>query len=153
MDPKKIATNKKAFRDYFFSEKWECGLELKGSEVKSLRASEVSFTDSFARVEQGQVILYNLHIAPYQQGSYFNLEPTRPRRLLLHKKEIMRIETHMSQKGLALIPTRIYFNRRGLAKVELALGRGKKLFDKREDIKKRDVDREIKRAVRHQRKR
>ncbi len=146
MESKNIATNKKAFRDYFLLDKWECGILLKGSEVKSLRAAEVSFTDAFARVEENEILLYNLYISPYLQASYLNVEPARPRKLLLHKKEIEKVYSRMSQKHLALIPTRIYFNSRGLAKVEIALARGKKLYDKREDIKKRDIDRELKRT-------
>ena len=151
MDSKNIATNKKAFRDYFLIEKWECGIQLKGGEVKSLRAAEVSFSDAFARVEEHQILLYNLHISPYLQASYLNVEPDRVRKLLLNKKEIEKIYSKMSQKHLALIPTRIYFNARGLAKVEIALAKGKKLFDKREDIKKRDIDRELKRTVKPRR--
>ncbi|MFA5059673.1 MAG: SsrA-binding protein SmpB [Candidatus Omnitrophota bacterium] len=148
MEPKYLASNKKAFHNFSLLEKWECGIILKGSEVKSLRASEVNFADSFARMEDGVIVLFNLHIAPYAQSSEMALEPDRPRKLLLHKKEIEKISAVVSQKGLTLIPTRIYFNKRGLAKVELALGRPKKLFDKRDDIKKRDVDRELKRATR-----
>lgn len=151
MEFKAIATNKKAFRDFFLLEKWECGIQLVGSEVKSLRAAEVNFTDAFARVEKSEVLLYNLHINPYTQASYLNVEPNRPRKLLLHRKEIEKMYTQMSQKHLALIPTRIYFNKRGLAKVEIALARGKKLFDKREDIKKRDIERELKRTVKPRR--
>ena len=151
MDFKTIATNKKAYRDFFFLEKWECGIQLSGSEVKSLRAAEVNFTDAFARVEKNEIFLYNLHINPYVQASYLNLEPARSRKLLLHKKEIEKIYTQMSQKHLALIPTRVYFNKRGFAKVELALARGKKMFDKRESIKKRDIERELKRTVKPRR--
>lgn len=149
MESKTIATNKKAFRDYFISDRWECGIALKGGEVKSLRAREVNFKDSFARIEKGEIILYNLHIHPYAQASLANLEPDRERKLLLHKKEINKIFSLATQKRLALVPLRIYFNKRGFAKVELGLGKGKKLFDKREDIKRRDVDRELKRALRN----
>ena len=149
MESKTVATNKKAFRDFFFTEKWECGLVLKGSEVKSLRAGEVNFKDSFARIQGEDIILYNLHINPYAQASYLNPEPDRPRKLLLHTKEIAKIISQATQKHLALIPTKIYFNSRGFAKVELALGKGKKLYDKREAIKKRDLDREVKRAARY----
>lgn len=152
MDSKAIATNKKAFRDFFLYDRWECGILLNGGEVKSLRAAEVSFTDAFARVEGPAVILYNLYITPYLQASYLNTEPARPRTLLLHKKEVEKISDLVTQKKLALIPTKIYFNKRGLAKVEIALGKGKKFFDKREDIKKRDTDREMKRSL-HSRRR
>ena len=150
MESKLIATNKKAFRDFFLTEKWECGIALTGGEVKSLREGHVSFTDSFARYERGEIVLYNLHINPYAQASYLNTEPDRVRKLLLHKREIAKVEAQVVQKHLALIPTKIYFNSRGLAKVELAVGKGKKTYDKREDIKKRDVNREMKRAL-HQR--
>ena len=147
-----IATNKKAFRDYFFSDKWECGIALKGGEVKSLRAGEVDFKDSFARLEGEEIFLYNLHIAPYTQASFLNNEPDRPRKLLLHKKEIKKIAGQVTQKGFTLVPAKIYFNKRGFAKVELALAKGKKFYDKRETIKKRDIERGIQRAMR-QRKR
>ena len=147
-----IATNKKAFRDYFFTEKWECGIALKGGEVKSLRAGEVTFTDSFARLEKEEVYLYNLHITPYLQARYLNDPPDRPRKLLLHKKEIKKIMGYVAQKGLALSPTKIYFNNRGFAKVELALGKGKKLYDKRETVKNRDIERDIARTIRQRRK-
>ncbi len=153
MESKTIATNKKAFRDFAFQERWECGIELKGAEVKSLRAGEVNFKDSFARVEKNQIILYSLHISPYAQASYMNLEPDRPRRLLMHKREINKLEMTLAQKRLALVPTKIYFNKRGLVKIELGLGRGKKLYDKREDIKKRDFERELNRAARRRTKR
>ncbi len=147
MKGKTVVTNKKAFRDYFFSDKWEAGIELKGAEVKSLRAGEVNFKDSFVRIEKGEAYVYNLHIHPYAQASYLNLEPDRRRKLLLHHKEIAKIADLIAIKRLALIPTKIYFNQRGLAKIELALGRGKKQYDKREDMKKRDFDREVHRAT------
>ena len=150
--PKPIATNKKAYRDYFFQSKWECGIELKGGEVKSIRAGHVNFKDSFARVDGEQAYLHNLYINPYREASYMNEEPDRVRKLLLHKKEIKKISGLMSQKHLALIPTKIYFNKRGYVKVEVALGKGKKLFDKREIIKKRDIDRGLSRVTK-QRKR
>ena len=151
MEPKTIATNKKAYRDYFFTEKWECGIALKGGEVKSIRAGEVNFKDSFALIQNGEVILYNLHIAPYAQSSLTNEDPDRERKLLLHKKEISKILSKASQKSLALIPTKLYFNKRGFVKVELALGKGKKQYDKREDIKKRDVEKGLRRVVRQRR--
>jgi len=152
MEPKTIATNKKAYRDYNLDGTWECGVALKGSEVKSLRAGEVNFTDSFALVEGGEIYLYNLHIAPYAQASSMNPEPDRKRKLLLHRKEIEKILGLTTQKKLILIPTKVYFNKRGFAKVELAVGRSKRLYDKREDIKKRDVERELKRIIRSRQK-
>ncbi len=142
-----IATNKKAYRDYFLSDTWECGIELKGGEVKSVRNGKVNFKDTFARVDNHQVYLYNLHIEPYKQASYMNEEADRPRRLLLHKREIKKLSDSVNIKKMVLVPTKIYFNRRGLVKIELALGKGKKLYDKREDIKKRDIKRDIGRAV------
>ena len=144
-----IATNKKAYHNFHLTDKWECGIALVGGEVKSLRAGQASFTDSFAHPEKGELFLYNLHINPYMQASYMNLEAARPRKLLLHKKEVERIIGALTRKGLTLIPTKIYFNNRGLAKVEIALGQGKNLYDKREDIKKRDINREMDRAVKN----
>lgn len=147
-----VASNKKAFRDYALIDKWECGIVLTGNEVKSIRAGHVHFTDAFARIEKEEMFLYNLHIDPYIQASYLNGDPDRVRKLLLHKKEIKKIMGKITQGGWLLIPTKIYFNKRGMAKVEIAIGKGKRQFDKRETIKKRDVDRDIDRAMK-QRKR
>lgn len=141
------STNKKAFRDFHLVDRWECGIELKGSEVKSIRAGSVNFADSFARIDGEELFLYNLHIPPYAQASFMNPDPDRPRKLLLHKKEIKKIVGLTTQKGLALIPTKIYFNKRNFAKVELALGTGKKHYDKREDIKRREQNKDIDRAI------
>ena len=149
---KVIATNRKAQRDYAVLEAVECGIELKGSEVKSLRAAKIILNDSFARPEGGQLILYNTHISPYSQASYLNVEPARPRRLLLHRNQIRKITGRLTQKGLTLIPLRVYFNDRGFAKVELALCKGKKLYDKREDIKRREVELEMRRVLKGRRK-
>jgi SsrA-binding protein len=145
---KPIATNKKAYRDYFLSDQMECGIELKGSEVKSIRAGNVNFKDSFARVGKGEIYLYNFHIEPYAQASYMNEEADRPRRLLLHKKEILKLDEAYNVKRQVIVPTKVYFNDKGKCKIELALGRGKKLYDKRETIKKRDIDRAIGRTMR-----
>lgn len=142
-----IATNKKAYRDYFLSDTWECGIELKGGEVKSVRDGKVNFKDTFARVDNNQAYLYNLHIEPYKQASYMNEEADRPRRLLLHKKEIKKLSEAVNIKKMVLVPTKVYFNNRGLVKIQLALGKGKKLYDKREDIKKRDIKRDIGRVI------
>jgi len=144
-----IATNKKAYRDFFITDHWECGIALKGGEVKSVRAGRVNFKDAFARVERGQVLLYNLHIDPYERAGYETQEPDRVRNLLLHKKEVKKMDNSATLKNLVLIPTKIYFNDRGIAKIELALGKGKKSYDKRETIKKRKIDRDISRALRH----
>ncbi len=146
-----IASNKKAFRDFLFFDRWECGLELKGGEVKSMRLGNVNFHDSFARVDGDEIFLYNLHILPYAQASFLNEDPDRPRKLLLHKKEIKKIVGRSAQKGLVLVPTNIYFNKRGFVKVEIALGRGKKVYDKRSDIKKREADKQIDRAIKQSR--
>ncbi|MDD3375145.1 MAG: SsrA-binding protein SmpB [Candidatus Omnitrophica bacterium] len=148
MKARKVATNKKAFRDYFIVDQWECGIALSGSEVKSIRDDGINFKDSFARIEGNEIFLYNLHINPYVQASYLNLEADRKRKLLLHKNEIKKILGRMTQRGLALIPTKIYFNARNFVKVEIGLVKGKKLFDKRETIKKRDLDKQVDRAVR-----
>lgn len=146
-----IATNKQAFRDYFILDKLEAGIELKGSEVKSLRDGHANLQDAFAKIEDSQVVLYNLHISPYAQASYLNVEPTRTRRLLLHKKQIRKLDAQISQGGLALLPLKMYFNSKGLVKVEIALGKGKKSYDKRESIKKREVDRKIRQAMKSRR--
>jgi len=143
-----IATNKKAQRDFFLTDRWECGVELKGAEVKSVRGRKVNFKDSFVRIEKGQAFVYNLHIEQYAYAGHYHEEPDRPRRLLLHKREIRKIERIVSQKNLAIVPTKVYFNQRGKVKVEIALGKGKKVYDKRETIKKRKIDLDIKRALR-----
>ncbi len=147
-----IITNRKAYRDYEVLESVESGIELKGSEVKSLRAGKINLDDSFARAEKEEVFLYNAHISHYTQASYLNVDPDRPRKLLLHKGQIERIVGKLTQKGLTLIPLKIYFNDRGFVKVELALCKGKKLYDKRESIKRRETDREMRRAVKNRRK-
>jgi len=149
---KVIATNKKAYHNFHLSQFWEAGIALSGGEVKSVREGGVSFADSFARVEKGEVLLYNLHVNPFRQASYMNLPADRSRKLLLHKKEIAKLEGMVAAKGMTLIPTKIYFNARGLVKVELALGKGKQIYDKREDIKKREIDRGLKRALSNRRK-
>jgi SsrA-binding protein len=145
-----VATNKKAYHNFFLTEKWECGIALNGGEVKSIRAGEVNFKDSYARFEQEEIFLYNLHINPYLQAVTTS-EPDRPRKLLLHKREIKRIKAHAQEKHLALVPTKIYFNARGYVKIEIALGQGKKNYDKRETMKKRDIDQSLKRTLKTRR--
>jgi SsrA-binding protein len=145
------ATNRKAHRDFEVLETLEAGLELKGSEVKSIRAGRINLEDSFARIENGEVILYNTHISPYEQASYLNVEPTRPRRLLLHKKQIARLMGQVAQRGFTLVPLKVYFSARGYAKVELALCRGKKLYDKRWDIKRREENLAMRRILKARR--
>lgn len=151
MAVKVIATNKKAYHNYNLLDKFECGIALVGPEVKSLRQSQASFTDSYAHLDRGEIYLYNLHITPYEQASYNNEDPVRRRKLLLHKKEIERLTGLLTRKGLTLIPTRLYFNNRNFVKVELAVGEGKKHYDKREDIKNASVKREISRAIKQKR--
>ncbi len=146
---KNIATNRKARYDFEILEKFEAGIELIGSEVKSVRASKISFKDSFAIVKRGEVILQKLHIAPYEKASHFNHDPERPRRLLLHRKEIRKIQQKIEEKGLTLVPTRMYF-RGPYAKVELAVARGKRKTDKRETIAKREAERDMRRAKKYQ---
>ena len=146
-----IATNRKAYRDYEVLESLECGLELKGSEVKSLRAAKINLNDSFARFEGPEIFLYNAHISHYAQASYLNVDPDRPRKLLLHKKQLERINGKLTQKGLTLIPLKIYFNDRGFAKIELALCKGKKIYDKREDVKRRETDKLLRRVIKNRR--
>jgi SsrA-binding protein len=148
-----IATNKQAFRDYFILETVECGVELRGSEVKSIRAGRIAFKESFAKIEGDQVYLYNAHISPYEQASYLNVESTRPRKLLLHRSEIRRLISHLATKGLTLVPLKVYFNSRGFVKVELAVGKGKKLHDRREDIKNREIDRRLRQTIKNRNKR
>jgi SsrA-binding protein len=143
-----IAVNKKA-RDYEILETFEAGIELKGTEVKSLRERNVSFKDSFCRIKDGEVYLLNLHISPYRHASHFNHDPERPRKLLLHKREIKRLAGKLSTGGFTLIPTKLYFNDKGIAKVEIALAKGKKKYDKREEIKEREIQRKIKEYMKY----
>ncbi len=141
-----IAANRKARHDYHILETIEAGIELRGSEVKSLRQGQANLRDSYARVDHGELFLFNVHISPYEQGGHFNPDPRRPRKLLVHKREIKRLIGQTTEKGLTLIPLRLYFSG-GIAKVELALGRGKREYDRREDIYKRETDRAIRRAM------
>lgn len=141
-----VARNKRARHDYELIETWEAGIVLVGSEVKSLRDGKANLQDAYGIVRDGELYLLNCHIAPYSKSGYVRHEPTRTRKLLLHKAEIRRLIGAVERKGLTLVPLELYF-KRGLAKVSIALGRGKKLHDKRDDEKKRDADREMARAV------
>lgn len=147
MEEKVISTNRKLFRDYDVQETFECGIELKGSEVKSLREARANIEDSFARIDGGEVFLHNCHIAPYEKASYFKEEATRTRRLLLHKSQIKKLIGQVTQRGCALVPMKMYFNKRGFVKVALSLAHGRKLYDKRQEIKKREIEREMRRSV------
>ena len=140
-------TNRAARRDYFIVETVEAGLQLKGNEVKSLRSGKASLAESFARVENGEVFLYKMHINPYEYSSEKEYDPIRPKKVLLHKKEIDYLITKASQRGLALVPLKVYF-KNGFAKLELAIAKGKRQYDKREAIKKREAKRAISRAKR-----
>ncbi len=143
---KTVVVNRKARHEYHILETYEAGIALTGTEVKSLRAGKSSLQDSFARVENAELMLYNMHISPYEKGNRFNHEPKRVRKLLMHKQEIMRLLGKTRERGLALVPLKVYF-KNGLAKIELALVKGKKLYDRREDIAARDARREMDRAV------
>lgn len=143
---KTIASNKKAFHDFFIEETYECGIELVGTEVKSLRAGKVNLRDSYAMIKNGEAFLCGVHISPYEQGNRFNHDPMRDRRLLLHKREIMRLLGYIQQKGLTLVPTELYFAN-GRVKVSLAVAKGKKLFDKRDAIAAKETAREIDRRL------
>lgn len=138
---KLVANNKKAYFDYFIDEKYEAGIALHGTEVKSLRMGKCSIKESFLRIEKGEVFVYNMHVSPYEKGNIFNKDPLRVRKLLMHKYEINKIAGKLVQKGYTLVPLQIYF-KGSLVKVEVGLARGKKLYDKREDIAKKDQRRE-----------
>jgi len=138
---KLIANNKKAYFDYFIEDKYEAGIALHGTEVKSLRMGKCSLKESFLRVEKGEVFIYNMHISPYEKGNIFNKDPLRVRKLLMHKYEINKIAGQIVQKGYTLVPLQIYF-KGSIVKIEIGLAKGKKLFDKREDIAKKDQRRE-----------
>ena len=143
---KVVAKNSKAYHDYFIEEKYEAGIELAGTEVKSIRMGNVNLKDSFCIIKGGQLAVHGMHISPYEKGNIFNKDPRRPRRLLMHKREIMRLFGRLKQDGLALIPLSIYF-KGPRVKLELGLARGKKLYDKRESAARRDAKREIDRTM------
>lgn len=148
MGEKTIVQNRRARHDYHVLEKFEAGIELRGTEVKSLRAGQITLKDSFADIERGQIFLIGTHINPYEQGNINNHDPERPRRLLMHKREIARLGQVVAEKGFTLIPLRLYF-KEGRAKVEIGLCRGKQTGDKRVAIRERETKREIERAVKH----
>lgn len=141
---KLIANNKKARHDYFLEEDLEAGISLHGTEVKSLRMGKCSIKEAYVKIEQGEVILYGMHISPYEKGNIFNKDPLRPKKLLLHKKEIRRLKQKIAEKGYTLVPVQVYF-KGSLVKVQISLAKGKKLYDKREDIAKKDQRREAER--------
>ncbi len=144
---KMVAANKKARHDYFIEEVYEAGIVLTGTEIKSIRAGKVSIKESYAKIEKGEMIVYGMNISPYEQGNRFNTEPLRPKKLLLHKQEIRKLIGYTTLKGLTLVPLNLYINEDGRAKMELAVARGKKNYDKREDMAKKDAARKIDHAM------
>lgn len=144
---KMIANNKKARHDYFIEEIYEAGIVLTGTEIKSARLGKVSIKESYARIEKEEMMIYGMNISPYEQGNRFNVDPLRPRKLLLHKREIRKLIGATKLKGLTLVPLTMYINESGRAKIEIALARGKKNYDKRETIAKRDASRNMERAM------
>lgn len=138
-----LANNKKAWHDYFIEETYEAGIALTGTEIKSMRGGKVNLKESYAKVVDGEVLIYNMHISPYEQGNRYNVDPLRPRKLLLHRQEIKKLIGYTTLKGLTLVPLNVYLNNKGLAKIELAVAKGKKEYDKRDSIAKKDADRKI----------
>ncbi len=147
METKNIATNRRARHEYYIEESMEAGVVLTGTEVKSLRRGKGNLNDSYAQIKGTEIILYNCHISPYDYGNRFNHDPLRPRKLLLHKEEIRRLIGKTKEKGFTLVPLSMYFDQKNRVKVELALARGKKMYDKREDLAKKDAEREMARAL------
>lgn len=145
-NPNVLANNRKAFHEFHIEERYEAGIALKGTEVKSIRKGQVNIKEAYCFVEDGELFIEGMHIAPYEQGNIYNQDPLRKRKLLMHKKEIYRLGKEADQKGFTLVPLKVYLNR-GRVKVEIATARGKKLYDKRESIKKRDVERNLARYV------
>ena len=146
---KLVANNKKARHDFFIEEVYEAGIVLTGTEIKSVRQGKVSIKESFAKIENGEIILYGMNISPYEQGNRYNVDPLRPRKLLLHKQEIRKLIGYTTIKGLTLVPLQMYINEDGRAKIEIAVARGKKLYDKRDDIAKRDAQRDMDRSMKN----
>ena len=144
---KMVANNKKARHDYFIEEVYEAGIVLTGTEIKSIRAGKVSIKESYAKIEKGEMIVYGMNISPYEQGNRFNTEPLRPKKLLLHTQEIRKLIGYTTLKGLTLVPLNLYINEDGRAKMELAVARGKKNYDKRDDMAKKDAARKIDHAM------
>ena len=147
---KVIANNKKARHEYFVDEVYEAGLVLTGTEIKSIRNGKVSIKEAYAKIINGEVLILGMNISPYEQGNRFNVDPLRPRKLLLHRREINKLIGKIKVGGVTLIPLRIYLNDRGRAKMEIAVARGKKLYDKRDSIAKRDTERKMQRAMKKQ---
>ncbi len=145
---KTVATNRRARHEFIILETYEAGIALKGTEVKSLRQGKANLNDAFGRIDKGECYVYEMHISPYEFGNRFNADPKRPRKLLLHKREIRKLQGEIKEKGLTLVPLKIYFVR-GKAKMELALAKGKKLYDKRQDMAKKDAQRHIEQSLKN----
>lgn len=145
MEKKVITTNRKAFHDFIIFEKYEAGIVLSGTEIKSIRAGAINLKDSFCKIDDNEIFLYNCHISPYENGNRYNHEPKRTRKLLLTKKEILKMQTKVKKEGYTIVPLEVYF-KQGLAKIEIGLAKGKKLHDKREDIARKTKTREMQRA-------
>lgn len=143
-----VSNNKKAYHDYFILDTYEAGIELKGTEIKSVRKGSANLKDAFIRIKNDEAFIENMHIAPYEQGNRFNHDPLRTRKLLLHKKEIRKLQKEVKENGLTIIPTKLYFNT-SKAKIEIALAKGKKLYDKRQDLKAKDAKRDVERALKN----
>ena len=148
---KLVANNKKARHDYFIEEAYEAGIVLTGTEIKSVRQGKVSIKESYAKVDNGEVMVYGMNISPYEQGNRYNVDPLRPRKLLMHKKEIRKLIGATTREGMTLVPLQMYINERGMAKMEIGLARGKKNYDKREATAKRDAARDMERAIKNRR--
>jgi SsrA-binding protein len=148
---KTVAQNKKAYHDYFIEETFETGIVLQGTEIKSIRAGKVNLKESYARIRDGEVFLYGMHVSPYEQGNRYNHDPLRERKLLMHRREISKLIGETKEIGYALVPLKIYL-KNGYAKVLLGLAKGKKKYDKREDLKKKEAKRDIERAFRERQK-
>lgn len=145
----KIFRNKKAGHNYFFVQEYEAGIVLKGSEIKSIRAGKVNFKDSYARIEKGEIWLFNLHIGSYEKANVFDHEPERKRKLLLNRREIGKLTTKVEEKGFTLVPKDLYINDEGFAKITLAVAKGKKNYDKRDSLQKKDEEREQQRRIKY----
>ncbi|WP_110928524.1 SsrA-binding protein SmpB [Bacillus massiliglaciei] len=148
---KQLAQNKKAYHDFFIEETWEAGIVLQGTEIKSIRSGKVNMKDAYAKIENGELYLHNMHISPYEQGNRFNHDPLRTRKLLLHRKEINKLIGETKEIGYTIVPLKMYL-KNGYAKVLIGLGKGKKQYDKREDLKRKEAKRDIERAFRERQK-
>ena len=144
-----VSSNKKAYHDYFIEDTYEAGIELKGTEIKSIRKGSCNLRDSYIRIKNGEAFVEGMHIAPYEQGNIFNHDPLRTRRLLLHRRQIQRLDREVRESGMTLVPTKLYFGEGSKVKLEVAVARGKKLYDKRQDLKEKAAKRDIEKALKN----